>query len=713
MTDGIHDVVLRGCAPVPLAHYLKALGVLRIVAEQVDGAARGWWENDLFHLRSALDRDALSTFILEEYAPTPLVAPWNGGSGFYPKDAQVGIEAVETSDAPRLAHYAGVIRRCREAVSQRGFDKAPKTDEKGALLIACRNVLPDDVIAWLDAAYALTQDGPKYPPLLGTGGNDGRLDFTNNFMQRIVDVFDSQTGAATAPSGGWLDGALFGAIAGGLLTKKAIGQFLPGGVGGANAAAGFDGDSITNPWDFILMLEGALTFSGSVTRRMQASGPGVLSYPFTVRSVDAGYGTAAGGDLKTARAETWMPLWNRPTTYPEIQALMSEGRATVQQRRARDGVDFARAVAGLSIDRGISAFERFGYMQRNGQAYIAASLGRWQVPRTPSARVNLLNEIDPWLNRVERAARAKEAPGSLKRAVGRVKDAAMDVCRHDVSANWQRLLCALGSVEQALSRMPRTVQGSGGPGLTSLLRLGNGWARACDDRSPEFRLALSLASIHDDTVGPLRANMVPLDAKATRPQFDTKKMDQPAVVWRGSDLCDNMIATLQRRCMDAQRLGGEKLPLAGIVPARLDDISRFIYGEVNDRHIEALVWGLVAVRLREQAPQDATGVLPAGYCMLKLVHLPYPVPAGEDLVDIPYEPRITRLAAAGRMPEATRAAARRLRGSGLPPALETVTEDAATARRIAAALLFPIAPEATSRLCERVLKPSDVESLTP
>ncbi len=31
-------IILSGCAPVPLAHYLKALGVLRLVAEQADPA---------------------------------------------------------------------------------------------------------------------------------------------------------------------------------------------------------------------------------------------------------------------------------------------------------------------------------------------------------------------------------------------------------------------------------------------------------------------------------------------------------------------------------------------------------------------------------------------------------------------------------------------------------------------------------------------------
>ncbi len=32
----------------PLAHYLKALGVLRIISEQADSTVKGWWKNDSF-----------------------------------------------------------------------------------------------------------------------------------------------------------------------------------------------------------------------------------------------------------------------------------------------------------------------------------------------------------------------------------------------------------------------------------------------------------------------------------------------------------------------------------------------------------------------------------------------------------------------------------------------------------------------------------------
>jgi len=35
----VHEVVLEGCTPEPLMGYLKALGVLRLVAEQEDGKA--------------------------------------------------------------------------------------------------------------------------------------------------------------------------------------------------------------------------------------------------------------------------------------------------------------------------------------------------------------------------------------------------------------------------------------------------------------------------------------------------------------------------------------------------------------------------------------------------------------------------------------------------------------------------------------------------
>lgn len=77
----VHD--LDGCAPTPLAHYLKALGILRLVAEQIDPQVRGWWEGETFRLATTLAHDELETFFFDRYEPTPLLAPWNGASGFF------------------------------------------------------------------------------------------------------------------------------------------------------------------------------------------------------------------------------------------------------------------------------------------------------------------------------------------------------------------------------------------------------------------------------------------------------------------------------------------------------------------------------------------------------------------------------------------------------------------------------------------------------
>jgi CRISPR-associated protein Csx17 len=58
----IYKHVLKGCQPTPLAHYLKALGILRLVAEQKDPACRGAWIDDHFVLATKLTKDELECF---------------------------------------------------------------------------------------------------------------------------------------------------------------------------------------------------------------------------------------------------------------------------------------------------------------------------------------------------------------------------------------------------------------------------------------------------------------------------------------------------------------------------------------------------------------------------------------------------------------------------------------------------------------------------
>ena len=214
MSAELNDLILMGCAPVPLSHYLKALGIFRIVAEQIDPGVKGYWKGDSFRLKTSLDRESLRSFFLEEYGPTPIIAPWNGGSGFYfqeeklnEKDPVTGkkkktgrrikhtaatraVQAILESKADRLSDYRKSLAIVKSLVEKMGLDEAPGKEEKEKLIQAVRNSLPDPAIDWLDASVTLTTEKARFPPLLGTGGNDGNLDFSSNFMQRLADIFE-------------------------------------------------------------------------------------------------------------------------------------------------------------------------------------------------------------------------------------------------------------------------------------------------------------------------------------------------------------------------------------------------------------------------------------------------------------------------------------------------------------------------------------------
>ena len=110
MTVHLHH--LMGCAPTPLAHYLKAIGILRLVAQQKDPDVRGCWRDQHFCLLTSLDEAALEAFFLNEYAPTPWVSPWNKGSGFYATNDK-GLAPVERSQAPRFEPFRRGVAAAR------------------------------------------------------------------------------------------------------------------------------------------------------------------------------------------------------------------------------------------------------------------------------------------------------------------------------------------------------------------------------------------------------------------------------------------------------------------------------------------------------------------------------------------------------------------------------------------------------------------------
>src|SRR5205085_615737 len=167
----MNTIRLTGCVAEPLGSYLKTLAVLRLVSEQADPTVRGWWDGACFCLETKLDEAGLVEFFLERYAPTPILSPWNGGSGFYPKDRKVGLDAIVTSDDARFAVYGQTIVRAKDIVARVGADKAGSAAEEDTrrttIQLMCRNTLPDACVEWLDAAVGISAEGKRaFAPIL-------------------------------------------------------------------------------------------------------------------------------------------------------------------------------------------------------------------------------------------------------------------------------------------------------------------------------------------------------------------------------------------------------------------------------------------------------------------------------------------------------------------------------------------------------------------
>jgi CRISPR-associated protein Csx17 len=713
-----HDVTLSGCAPTPIASYLAALGIMRLVAEQVDRNARGWWSGEAFVLRSALDVDELRRFLLEDYRPTPIVGPWNGGSGFYPKGNRSALESIPSGQAARFAAVRRAIATAREVVSRFGLKSSPKDEDKAAFLAAVRATFSDDALVWVDAAVLLGAEDPRYPPLLGTGGNDGRLDFTNNFLQRLVELFDPDTGAARPAAAAWLEGALFGTPIPGLVSC-AIGQFAPGAAGGPNASTGFEGGSIVNPWDFVLALEGALALTAAATRRLESAIGGALSYPFTVKSTGAGSGATDLADEQPARGEIWLPLWKSPATYREIAALFREGRATVGRRTAADGFDFRRAVASLGVDRGIYSFARYSFAMRSGRAYLATPLGRVRVER--EAKDDLLVELDRdgYLDRLRGAARREGCPVALASRVRRLEESVFAMLGGATPRRLavQDVLVRLGEIERMAgsSRFARDVAG-----VRPAPWLSERWVLEADDGSHELRLAAALAGLRPTTPCPFRAHVAPVGPHDKRGwEVPEWKVGSSLATFGEGAVIDSLAAALDRRLLAAETHAREASvdPLDGRCRADLAALAAFVRGEVDPERLQRLATGLSLVRVPHaleprDVPRGTAAGLPAALTTLITAFSPASFLSSLDLLPagaaVSRPRRIVSLLLADRIGEAVAIAWRSLRLAGMrlpsrPPGV--VEAEALSGRRLAAALLIPLDRAGVGDLAKRLLVP--------
>lgn len=706
----MNDTVLDGCTPTPLANYLKALGVLRLLSVR-DPRMRAFWRGDRFVLRTALDREAIETFFIRDYKPTPIVAPWGGRSGFYEgsseKTAREALSRIESSNEPRLQPFRDVIHLVRDLLSRHGITEKASDEKKLELLRICRNEFPDSLLEWLDTCYVLTGEDRRFPPLLGTGGNEGSGSYVSGFAQQIVACIADRLHDAA------LSSSLFNATLPGAVVDQTPGHFSPSDAGGLNASLGFmDSKARTNPWDFLLVLEGTLVLAGAAVRRNADDPWGTLSYPFTIHAVCAGAGSLAEGDASKPRGELWLPIWGQPCPYTEVRALMAEGRVALGKRPARDALDFVRAVHRMGSYRGIHSFQRFGLLKRNGKAYFATSLARVVVHAEPA--VHWLDDLDAhdWLYRFRQFARGDNTASRFLLLRKRLEDRIFSLSgREPNRAETQSLLVLLGQIQLSLSNSSKARET-----VRPVPRLAEQWVTSADDGTSAFRIAKALAGLRGigEEPLPLRAQLFPVQRKYNH--WMTPDAKERARIYTGQKgrLIETLRALLERRLWLADQLEMRDKPLDSPVGATLEDINAFLRDDAMDERIAALLPGLSLCEIPQDIERRAgTGAVPAAFALLKLSLTPsrtlrclgllteemrLSVPAG----------MLAQLAAGNHGNRAVQAAWRRLRASGLAPIFavnDLPREGSISPLRGAAALLIPLRYGATAVLAREVLKP--------
>lgn len=690
------DILLRACVPEPLLAYLKALGTFRLVAAQVDLEARGWWAGEGFVLRTRLESIELLEFMLNRYRPTPIVSPWNRHSGFNGKGIASSLQAVRGSSSDRLTAYRSAILAAEDLIKRFGSPSKIGKAKKARLIAACRAHLPEPCIPWVDSAWALGERSVS-APLLGSGGNDGNLDFSDAFMKRLAEVLPD-LGAKREESLRWLRAALLDPQP--LSLRDAVvGQFHPGGVGGPNATQGFEGGFLVNPWDYVLGMEGLVLFAGGVARRLASEGTPSTAFPFALEPplLPSHAGSTRPKKGRRARGEFWAPLWHRPASLREVRQLAAEGRVQWGRRQSRTAVDAYRAASTLGVDRGISSFQRYVFGQLSGTNHLAVLAGRVPVTRRPQA--GLLAELDWWVNRVRTAVRREVAPASWTAGLGRLDGAITTYCVEGGRVRLQLVLVALGLLHRVVATTQGRLRGEGA--VPPFSGLSPQWMEACDDRTPEFRVAAAFAA--SGTRGPLgslRFLVEPVRISGRTLKWNPGQAPLPF------GTLEDLSSLTQRRMVQVIR-EDVSTPSAFLgflgVPGGVscDFVRDFLSGHLDENRLLGLLSGLLMIRWTDPPipTYRMAGAPPADYALCALASgvATLPDPGGRRNLSLEPDLELLGLLRAGDVGHAAARASRRLRTIGLLPIawpfLERGAEftvDRNRGVRLAASLLIPV-----------------------
>ncbi|MBX7120713.1 MAG: type I-U CRISPR-associated protein Csx17 [Opitutaceae bacterium] len=620
---------LPGCRHDILGYYLKAIGLLRVLAkcaapEHRDPDAEGWWDisKACFCLRSTKydTLEKLAQFFAKHYRPTPIFAAWNKESGSSAKDSKnLGL-----FDDWKLASDLSAT-----VVSPEDWRKSTNRDKRIAseALTAYRDTASAEVSEALDSISASFLKSSSDHPLFLSKGIAGRAHLWRTHWEYLADFQKCREACTKAAEksatsrGGSKQSASSkkrtdtglqpiqdqlpsGAGRAALLKGKGT-PFFPDAIKAYNTGPGWVTEKYPfNALDYILAVEGGFSMRGSVGRTLAANSRRFAAFPFVFDTGEELVDDA--NEVKGTASALWFPLWDRPATFAELSSFITDAQARLPGREARFNAEFMRALHCQGIDAGFTGWQEFRFrMQISRVPWITTGSYVESVFREDANRLNqALHRFDEsqFLDQFEIKMKGGKADSKSPHPVRAAINAAMETAARETTPH--HCLDLLSTIFRACSQMAisqtfrDTLPEKRARFFRPLpMRDWNALIRNLDE--PEFRIARAVASVvgqmrqWDKTyseVLPMLGSLLPLKLGPGGWYLPKKSERSHQAAWTGTDLCHDLASVLARRYMDS--LTDDRPALVSSSGAPLKDVLAFLHGDLDDhliaRWIEAL-----------------------------------------------------------------------------------------------------------------------------
>jgi CRISPR-associated protein Csx17 len=593
----------------------------------------------------------------------------------------------------------------------------------------------------LFAAHAVPHARVNFNPLLGSGGNAGRRDFSAGWRQAVDALAaapkagkgrgkkkvagSSDTALAPDARRSELSAFLLGQPLTWLLEKLAAGSWFSEATKLYNSGQSPAREGQISPWAMVLACEGLVLFVGGASRRLGVRTRAIGAFPFVTQPS----APEAAGEAGRILGEIWTPIWSRPMTLAETMTLFSRGRAELRGRGAVTPAAFATAIRERGLDAGISEFRRF-------------TLGRTTSDKTFEPRLAARFSLDAGVDRtISATSRTLERVTALIKQHGFPRDGKhfvglrgpIEAALLAVAANpdcSDTGIALLDAITIALDRIDRNRGFRKGKVRWEPLPLE--WLPtffADEQPGAEARLALALVSGFP-AVLPFTAYRFGVEWEYGRKYAHYTHTERPPSrwVWGPGELARVLGAVLSRRLLDqssnADNVANGRAPL----PATTSQVRQWLAGEVDESLFSAWLsrlalfdWRQVPLAVRalirgEAHSQQVDGELALLGLMQPLVdQRPLIVRSlsPNDLLADETGARTTEAARSfvalirsGKLDAATRFASSRYAMAGARLASFNAPLGVHDPDRLVAALLFTISDRDRAVLFERWLRPS-------